>query len=1097
MKSILRNNKLLQILKMKQIYAIHLLVFLLFLSGNIVGQQRGELKLGFDKDNSVDFRIKALMIKSGEESDEDKGKLTITGKYSFNEKKEGIIQIRFITNFNDKSNDLLINFDRGGMAIEVMEKYENAGQKRLSRDTEFSKKWKQFDKFYESPDLILTEGFETGVNKFGDKSKVYKFRLNDASSNNKEIFEITFKSYYANKEKIYSRVEPFILKLTLPDLDCSKYATEWSQLKMNHTAISRLQKDIEQVINKNQIEEIKKNEQLVSRLKMELKDIKQLKQRIQDDPLFTACPYYKVLYDEIVDYITENSDSKYDELLQALTAKKKDMESAEQAARIPTPVEKPKEVTNNTEVPKPVAPDKKKDDKKIEKKQETPEETCAQFEARVKKEIEEYNALINKGDFENRFIQLVEECEELQQKCSKGVKNDKEKAQIEKGRKAVSEKNNTIDRELKEIKKKSDRLLYLFRLRSDCKLESLKTTVTAQVDENQKYRDQYNAIKNILIELAGCINAENTGLITNIENLFALKYFALFQKYASLNTQLTELKTNFKTSYSSGKYYQEVKNNLLALLKKHSAENETYQYKHDSINNASGKMWLEQLNSSSALWSDTLSERIEKIDELKNNVKNQFDELDKEINRSITDSFPIAKYVLYGLGLVIILFGAYVYYNALTKRKKKVNIHEPVRRQTPVRKPDENGEQDAANGDQELKPEVTKKAGITITKTVPVIKGKQVTEVGRGFDHVYNKIGIDYYEINLQDYWDDTLVSKVYLHRSCIKKTYKFFYESCVASGRVLETGGFIIGAWEIDRQDTNKYVVSLEDFIEPGDDAIYGEYQLNFGAKIGIRKEKVIQDYREKMGQDFTLTAWFHSHPEIKIFLSNHDLDVQERLSTLEHKYKLLALVIDPITQENGKNTFLTGIFTYKSNGSMNNNSGSMKLVRWRELYDWALSPVTPNIKDFYCIEMNRVFRDSIVSKVCFSDKSITRFSIFLDELQGNPNAVGYFKGDVINSEFENNHVVMLSDFTTQLKGDENDIVCCFHHSKNPDNLINEKYSGKVMGVIPEVLIFTESFEKNISIFTQKEKGKFNMAKDIMKKIPFSEIETWPTRRR
>lgn len=1097
MKSILRNNKLLQILKMKQIYVIHLIAFLLLLTGNLVSQQRGELKLGYDKDNSADFRIKAMMIKSGEESEEDKGKLTITGSYSFNEKKEGIIKIKFITNFNDKSNDVLITFDKGGMVGDVMEKYENAGQKRLSRDTEFTKKWKQFDKFYESPDLILTESFTTGLHKFGDNSKVFKFKINDASSNNKEIFEITFKSYYANKEKIYCRVEPIILKLTLPDLDCSKYATEWSQLKMNHTTIARLQKDVDDVIYKNQVEEIKKNEQLVSRLKMELKDIKQLKQRIQDDPLFSACTYYKVLFDEIADYISANSDDKYDALLAALTTKKKELESAAQATRITPPVEKPKEVTNNTEAPKPVVQDKKKEDKKPDKKSDTQEEPCPQFEARVKKEIEDCKTLIQKGDFENRFSQLLSECDELQQKCSKGVKNDKEKAQIEKGRKNISEKNNSISKDLNEIKKKSDRLLYLFRLRSDCKLESLKNTVTSLVEETEKHRDQYNAIKNILIELAGCINIENTFRIVNIEKLFALKYFVLYQKYTSLNTGLSELKSNFKTAYSSGKYYKEVKNNLLADLSKHSSENESFQYKHDSVNKASGKMWLDSLSSSSALWSDTLSDRIEKIDELKNNIKNQIEELDKEINRSITDSFPVAKYVMYGLGLFILFFGAVVYYKALAKRKKKINIQEPVRKQMPARKPEENGDQDAANGDQEAKPEVTKKAGITITKTIPVIKGKQVTEVGRGFDHVYSKIGIDYYEINLQDYWDDTLVSKVYLHRSCIRKTYKFFYESCVASGRVLETGGFIIGAWEIDRQDMNKYVVSLEDFIEPGDDAIYGEYQLNFGAKIGIRKEKVIQDYREKMGQDFTLTAWFHSHPEIKIFLSNHDLDVQERLSTMEHKYKLLALVIDPITQENGKNTFLTGVFSFKSNGTMNNNSGAMKLVRWRELYDWALSPVTPNIKDFYCIDMNRIFRDSIVSKVCFSDKSITRFSIFLDELQGNPNAIGYFKGDIINSEFENNHVVMLNDFITQLKGDENDIVCCFHHSKNPDNLINEKYSGKVMGVSPEVLIFTESFEKSISIFSLKEKGKFNMAKDMIKKIPFSEIETWPTRRR
>ena len=98
-------------------------------------------------------------------------------------------------------------------------------------------------------------------------------------------------------------------------------------------------------------------------------------------------------------------------------------------------------------------------------------------------------------------------------------------------------------------------------------------------------------------------------------------------------------------------------------------------------------------------------------------------------------------------------------------------------------------------------------------------------------------------------------------------------------------------------------------------------------------------------------MTAWIHSHPGLKVFLSNPDLSVHEALSDKTHKSRMVALVIDTKTEH-----FDMGIFTYKSNGALNNTESEMKLFKLEELHNWALKPKDPVFDGYYKINVKEI---------------------------------------------------------------------------------------------------------------------------------------------
>ena len=198
----------------------------------------------------------------------------------------------------------------------------------------------------------------------------------------------------------------------------------------------------------------------------------------------------------------------------------------------------------------------------------------------------------------------------------------------------------------------------------------------------------------------------------------------------------------------------------------------------------------------------------------------------------------------------------------------------------------------------------------------------------KGLRHVMERVN-EYLVFDMNMVFADTMINKVYFSSTLIKKLYDFFNGSLESDGRTNETGCFILGCWDYEEGRRDRYDISLETMVEPGDDADFGEYSLNFGKKISINMASVIDNMAQKSKRDYVLTCWMHSHPGLGLFLSNQDLIVQQQLTYSDHRNRLLAIVIDTNTPD-----FKTGFFTAKADGKMNNKEEVKRWFSFEEIY-------------------------------------------------------------------------------------------------------------------------------------------------------------------
>jgi hypothetical protein len=1056
---------------------------------------------GQDKLEPVKLKYKENVIKiqnlEPRKTDEKtKGTIQIQFKYRINSDRSEEIEM-ILSPKKEEPKDMLVILDKGGQCMAVRTKYETETLRAKKKDylsVSSELEDKDLEPFYSTKNfqnaLVLKTPFNTGVMKIttGESTPII-FRVNLERKTNRNI-ELWLNLYYGTKKVNLSlELTEIKLNLILPEEEdyCSYYDQEQSNLEGKVTPISKFENEYSTIISKNKIEIL----EYISEIefsKGQLIEYQKLSDRIDNDPIKGFCGRVNSLSIKIKNFIDENTATKYDEFIGKLNNKIKELEVIET---------KEKEVVQTKqETKKEPSQIKEEAPVVVQTKKGKPEVSCDELIKSAVKELNFLNVKFTKEALYKQISDINLEIESLRVNAAKTSGTDLNIGQLNNSTGKIVRENNNIGERLGYYEKEINWLLRELKDRPECKNKELSEKVKEFNNTIDKYREQCTLINREIDELSSG-NEQSKLLKEELKHLYSPLFTKLLKSFISMDSTITSFSKLFKSEKNSGKYYSKDKKQYLERLSDFDATYNKLNASFDSLNSAADADFNAKLDHP-AIWSESTRENKLQIEQIGSSVSNQITKLKKDINDSIPDKFPWILIISGFFGAIIIIFGARVYYNAFKKRKSKqmVNIGRYAQPQ-PVKKPGRN-EPGPANGMEDW-PESQKVGGITITRVVNENKLKQPTEAGKGLDHVIPLIGIDYKEIDLSEYWQDTLVGKVFIHRSAIKKTYKFFLESCSNPDKVLETGGYLIGGWEIDKEDPNKYNVSFEDFIEPGDDAIYGEYQLNFGAKIGVRLEKVIQNYREKMGKEFTLTSWFHSHPAIKIFLSNHDLDVQERLSSQEHKYKLLALVIDPITQEDNM-SFLTGIFSYKSNGTMNNNAGNLKMINWKHMYEWAISAVPPSIKDFYPIEMEPLCNNSNINTIYLNDKCITRFSLFLDDLQNNPNAQGFFKGEVINKDVHGKELVFFKDFIEAQDNhitDGHDVVGSFFFTDDPESKIADLQEQKEKLNHTEVIVFCDNFSKELFIITRKEDKNFILKEDIKKTVSFSEIESWPTRRR
>jgi hypothetical protein len=296
---------------------------------------------------------------------------------------------------------------------------------------------------------------------------------------------------------------------------------------------------------------------------------------------------------------------------------------------------------------------------------------------------------------------------------------------------------------------------------------------------------------------------------------------------------------------------------------------------------------------------------------------------------------------------------------------------------------------------------------------------------------VKDKAGEEYYEVKMSQIHEDTTIQSIYFSRKAIFEIYKFFSDFLKYNDKINETGGFLVGRWDYASSPYQQlYDISIESFVEPGDDAIYGEFSLNFGAKIGITLNYSIENLCEKTGKEYVHTAWMHSHPGLGLFLSGQDLNVQSQLAHSQHRGRMLAIVLDSNTPD-----FRMAFFAPRKNGSMNNDKDLKRTLSLEEMYQWAKSSPKniAQIKEKQKLQFDRQnFYDVPLHPNNNINKALFHGSVIIDMdmaiMPDNKGLRGYFFG-----ENQDNEIILNSFVESTEKFDELNLSNTENADKKP----------------------------------------------------------------
>ena len=190
----------------------------------------------------------------------------------------------------------------------------------------------------------------------------------------------------------------------------------------------------------------------------------------------------------------------------------------------------------------------------------------------------------------------------------------------------------------------------------------------------------------------------------------------------------------------------------------------------------------------------------------------------------------------------------------------------------------------------------------------------------------------NYMKIDCSDFYDNTAVKNMYIKNTCIKEIYNMYAEDLRNPDNPKEDGCMVLGRWVYD-QEKDEYSVSLEYCVFPGDDAVFSEYELSFGAKIKINIMTKLRKLRQETQLQYDLTCWVHSHPGIGVFFSNTDYSLHLLHKHPTHPKFLTAIVVDILTPQQE-----LGIFTFKRDMSINSKAELKKTYSLEEWYKWAV---------------------------------------------------------------------------------------------------------------------------------------------------------------
>ncbi|MBQ5996381.1 MAG: hypothetical protein IJL64_00770 [Bacteroidales bacterium] len=321
----------------------------------------------------------------------------------------------------------------------------------------------------------------------------------------------------------------------------------------------------------------------------------------------------------------------------------------------------------------------------------------------------------------------------------------------------------------------------------------------------------------------------------------------------------------------------------------------------------------------------------------------------------------------------------------------------------------------------------------------------------KGLQHVLSHPE-EYLTFDLNEVFENTGINRMYFSIDLVKKVYSFFNRSLENGERTNETGCYLVGCWDYAEGSQDRFDISVEYMVEPGDDADFGEYSLNFGKKIGVSMGSLINSLASKTGRDYVLTGWIHSHPGLGLFLSNQDLIVQRQLVYTGFANRLIALVIDTNSME-----LQLGCFTPQTDGRMNNKDDVRKWFSFEEMYKQARQaerernrqPVTAD--DEQSAENPHYMKIPVESGnlcgISLSGKAINQINDLI--YNSSEGVIGYFSGHKIS------RTLFVENCLSYSNGDT--VGCLVVHTTAGTDAIATAYASQLSGKLFYIVYRTD----------------------------------------
>lgn len=331
---------------------------------------------------------------------------------------------------------------------------------------------------------------------------------------------------------------------------------------------------------------------------------------------------------------------------------------------------------------------------------------------------------------------------------------------------------------------------------------------------------------------------------------------------------------------------------------------------------------------------------------------------------------------------------------------------------------------------------------IVVRNTTNVVMRKQSLD-----DVIGNEA---YMKIDTKDFCADSAVRTMYLKNTCIKDIYNMYAEDLRNPDKPKEDGCMVLGRWVLD-ETTNTYDISLEHVVLPGNDAIFAEYELNFGGKIKMKVSEMLRKLRRETDLQYDLTCWIHSHPGLGVFFSQSDDNVHLQLKNAHHPDILTAMVVDILTPQQE-----VGIFTFRSDSTINAKPDLTKMYSLEDMYKWAVASERKSYRpeDHFNALADAKTHTGECQAIELSNGAIIDMALLSDEQKSG--FVGFVHGFSIQKGDNTIHIVAKVDVADVVA--DHDMIGCFVVAPHCSIPSIRKVVAKYLDKVHFVLVYTAS---------------------------------------